>query len=271
MPVTNYYTVNGQIEGEQTSGGSGFRRYGRDGLGSVVTTFTPGSGTVENNYNNAPYGTQVTKTGTAGDPAFKWNGIWGYRQTGAASAAAYVRARHFDITSGRWTTVDPLWPRQRAYGYVLCSPVRIADPSGLSVECAAEAAAAFVAGFILCIGLSPCGACLAGAIALCAGSGVAFVGCLYEAAGLCFEWVCGEEGPACLAEGARAAAVAIAICEKGGCGFDNPPPPPTSGNPPPPPPNQNCFSTCATYPWNTPQHRQCMQRCGSGGSPPITP
>lgn len=127
MAVTNYYTVNGRILAESTGGVR--TTYGRDALGSTVSTFDS-TGAVQNTYRYSPYGTSLIKSGTASDPKFVWNGSSGYRTSRAVYAAVYVRARHYDRVSGRWSTVDALWPRKSAYGYVLCSPSLRTDPSG---------------------------------------------------------------------------------------------------------------------------------------------
>ena len=137
MPVTKYYTVNGRIQGERTGSG-GYRRYGTDALGSVTTTYTS-TGTVENTYRNAPYGTQVARTGAAADPSFIYNGSWGYRQTGATYPGIYVRRRHLSEATASWTTRDPRtrWAsRGRArgedpYAYAANAATQLVDPSGL--------------------------------------------------------------------------------------------------------------------------------------------
>ena len=128
MAVTNYYTVNGQIIGEGTAAG-GYRPYGHDALGSVVATYDS-TGSLENTYRNAPYGTQVEKTGTAADPCFLYNGGSGYRTTGRSYSPYYVRARHLDNETAQWTTVDALWPLQLPYLYAMASPATRTDLSG---------------------------------------------------------------------------------------------------------------------------------------------
>jgi len=40
-------------------------------------------------------------------------------------------ARHFGEEEGRWTTVDPMWPWEQSYGYVMCEPVNQSDRSGM--------------------------------------------------------------------------------------------------------------------------------------------
>lgn len=127
MAKTSYISSNGMIIGEMTSGV--MRAYGPDALGSVVATYTTGA--VENGYQYKPYGGTLAKTGVAADPAFLWNGGSGYRATTLTNSDYYVRRRKFSSTSGQWNTVDPMWPRQPAYGYVRGNPVRWRDPSGL--------------------------------------------------------------------------------------------------------------------------------------------
>src|SRR5579872_6621671 len=120
MPVTNYYTVNGGLIGEKTAGGSR-TDYLTDALGNVTATVNQ-SGQVVNTYRYKPYGA---------DPAFRWVGAQGYRQTGKKYSDVYVRARHYDSMTGRWTAKDPLWPRQSAYVYVGGRLTSITDVSGL--------------------------------------------------------------------------------------------------------------------------------------------
>jgi len=128
MPVTNYYTVNGQLIGESTNGVR--TQYIRDALGSVIAT-TDGAGNIQNTYRYTPYGGTTYKTGTAPDPKFLFAGTWGGRQTGRAHSEEYWRARHRSEPETTWTTVDPVWPVQLPYGYVSGSPIGRVDPNGL--------------------------------------------------------------------------------------------------------------------------------------------
>src|ERR1043165_5803734 len=107
MAVTNYYTVNGQIIGEKTAGGSRVD-YLTDALGSVIGTVNQ-SAQVVNTYRYKPYGSQLAKTGAGSDPSFQWVGEQGYRPTAKKWSDIYVRARHHDTIQGRWTTKDPLY------------------------------------------------------------------------------------------------------------------------------------------------------------------
>lgn len=133
MGVTNYYTVNGVILGEEDFGAGTARGYATDALGSVTNTVTSG-GLVQNTYRYKPYGAQLAKTGAAADPAFTWIGTLGYRSSTRSFGSEYVRARSFAPELARWTTVDARRllgsSRFSAYCYALCSPTSNVDPGG---------------------------------------------------------------------------------------------------------------------------------------------
>ncbi|RYG67372.1 hypothetical protein EON80_13690, partial [bacterium] len=61
---------------------------------------------------------------------------WGYVGTQGymrdSSERLYVRARHYRPATTRWTTVDPLWPDESAYGYASNVPAILTDSFGLS-------------------------------------------------------------------------------------------------------------------------------------------
>ena len=132
MAVTNYYSINGQIIGESTSGVR--TDYLTDALGSVTGTVNQ-SGVVVNTYRYKPYGDLLSKTGAGADPAFGWVGTQGYKQTQKKFSNFYVRARHYGSSQGRWTTVDPYKaPVQQyvtRYIYAMMNPIRLIDPTGL--------------------------------------------------------------------------------------------------------------------------------------------
>src|SRR5512135_3227648 len=94
MAVTNYYSVNGELIGEKV-GANARTDYLTDALGNVTATLNQ-SGAVVNTYRYKPYGAQLAKTGVGADPAFRWVGGQGYRQTGKKYSDVYVRARHYD-------------------------------------------------------------------------------------------------------------------------------------------------------------------------------
>ncbi|MDI9640040.1 hypothetical protein QM565_30490 [Geitlerinema splendidum] len=122
MAVTNYLSVDGQVYGHSVDGDpSKTTYYTLDALGSVVAT-TDNKGNVLNTYEYKPFSGEVLqKTGSAPDPRFMWNGSHGYRTTNLPQKqflTHYVRARHYQGMTAAWTSVDPLWPQEPAYGYV---------------------------------------------------------------------------------------------------------------------------------------------------------
>ena len=129
MALTTYLTVNGTIYSQKKSGAR--THFIHDALGSIAATINDG-GSVVNKYTYKPYGELLSKTGVGEDPRFLWVGGTGYRTTGRRWAEKYVRRRHYGEQQGMWTTVDPLWPEESAYGYVGGNPVNYVDPSGTS-------------------------------------------------------------------------------------------------------------------------------------------
>lgn len=127
MAVKNYCTMNGQLIGEYE--GTRSTDYILDGLGSVIATFRS-TGTIQNQYRYSGYGQQVYRSGTGTDPYFLWVGGWGYRTRGMV----YVRLRTYYEDAAVWTSVDPLWPDESAYGYVQSAPVSGVDPTGQSMD-----------------------------------------------------------------------------------------------------------------------------------------
>ena len=130
MPVTNYYTIDGQMIGYKTAAGR--KDFLTDALGSVTAEVDQTGATKTFDGRYQPYGGDLSSTGTRG--SYGWVGTWGYRETGLSSSSHYVRARHFSKTIGRWNTVDPLWPIESAYGYAGGRIINSVDPSGLQVK-----------------------------------------------------------------------------------------------------------------------------------------
>jgi RHS repeat-associated protein len=79
----------------------------------------------------APYGSQLKKTGVASDPLFRWVGAKGYRSTERMFSEIYIRARAYTSMTGRWTTVDPLWPAEPPFEYAKSCPAQNVDVTGL--------------------------------------------------------------------------------------------------------------------------------------------
>jgi RHS repeat-associated protein len=129
MPTTYYTSANGVLLGERTDTGPRID-YVLDALGSVVAA-------VDENLNTTytaaykPYGDVLSSTGTA--PRVTFVGSLNYDSAAGVPYAEYLAGARIGSTkSGRWTSIDPVWPRQSAYCYVLCNPVTWTDPTGLA-------------------------------------------------------------------------------------------------------------------------------------------
>jgi RHS repeat-associated protein len=127
-----YYSVNGEIIGEQTTGQERID-YLTDPLGNVTATIDQNA-KVLNRYTYKPFGEVLSKEGTAPDPKFLWVGAHGYRQTGKKYADVYVRARHYDTRTGRWTSKDPIGFQGSLYTYVIGNPISKIDYTGKQVD-----------------------------------------------------------------------------------------------------------------------------------------
>ena len=112
MGVTSYYTVNGEIIGE--NGPNGRIDYQVDALGSVVGTMNS-SGSAQKVYRYKPFGAVLNDSGPGAEPMFRWVGALGYRYSGLAQSDQYFRACHYGSSQGQWTTVDPTWPQEPPY------------------------------------------------------------------------------------------------------------------------------------------------------------
>ena len=129
MPVTSYISVGGRMISEVTDGV--ILDYVPDALGSIHSVIDQDANVVKT-MRYKPYGEVLSRSGTVADRHYQWVGSYGYRATFAPSSSHYVRARHYSATTGSWTTVDPLWPDESAYGYVGVRVTRSTDPSGES-------------------------------------------------------------------------------------------------------------------------------------------
>src|SRR5262249_46998048 len=75
---------------------------------------------------------QLAKTGAGADPAFRWVGRRGYRSSSAKYAGEYVRARHYSLEGGIWTSTEPiplLSPINKR-SYASASPVTLTARTG---------------------------------------------------------------------------------------------------------------------------------------------
>jgi RHS repeat-associated protein len=124
MPTTTFRTVNGRILGHNKAGVAS--EYLLDPLGSVIGTSTS-AGVVSNRTTYWPYG-EVRTGGVSSVTPFGFCGGWGYYTD--SSGSLYVRARYYRSSLTRWQTVDPLWPNESAYGYVVGRAIDGVDPLG---------------------------------------------------------------------------------------------------------------------------------------------
>jgi RHS repeat-associated protein len=130
MAMSVYYpTVAGEIVSENRNGVESF--YTPDTNGNTMRLRNV-NGTVTDEWTYWPYGEVRTRTGTTPTP-FTFGGVVGYYAEQLGNKF-YVRARYLQTFLARWLTVDPLWPREEAYGYVQSAPTWNIDPSGLGED-----------------------------------------------------------------------------------------------------------------------------------------
>jgi RHS repeat-associated protein len=129
VPVTNYYTVEGEILGESSAAGR--LDYLPDALGTVVSVVDQAKA-VQGSARYGPYGSVLVSIGV--QTVFGWVGIYGYRRAGLSRAEYYIRARHYGTGEGRWRSVDPFWPFEAAYSYATANPTTLVDPRGTEPE-----------------------------------------------------------------------------------------------------------------------------------------
>ena len=124
--VTTFSTVDARILDSETGGSESLLV--PDSLGSVVKVLDASGNQV---YDAAywPYG-EIRDSVGVNDTSWGYAGTWGYHFDTARRL--YDRARVFDPVTGRWYTVDPLWPNQLGFGYAGQDPVKFFDYLGLS-------------------------------------------------------------------------------------------------------------------------------------------
>ena len=120
-----FYTMNSQMMAYDEGGVT--KDFLTDHLGSITAEINQSqTRTYDTRY--SAYGRNNWSTGTG--CGFGWVGSYGYRETGLFHMSHYVRARHYSYLTGGWSTVDPLWPNESAYGYVGGTSTYSVDPSG---------------------------------------------------------------------------------------------------------------------------------------------
>ena len=104
--------------------------YLTDGLGSTMA-LVDSAGTVVNTYDYDVFGAVRTSTGSQANE-FKFTG----EQADSSTGMEYLRARYYDMETGRFLSRDPLTMSPSftgaAYAYVDSNPVIGTDPTGLA-------------------------------------------------------------------------------------------------------------------------------------------
>jgi RHS repeat-associated protein len=203
----------GEIRGGVATG------YVPDTQGSCIATVSGGVVTSTTDY--YPYGEVASSTGTNPSP-WGYIGLLGYFKD--ALNRLYVRARYLRNDLARWLTKDPLWPGQKAFGYVANLPTQYTDATGmaLNLPCLKAAVVGFLVGLALCT-LGWCLGCLVGGAGLCLGSGPGFPGCIVGVLQACWAFVCGEAVYACYSALLAATITIIVRCLS--TPLPDPPPP----------------------------------------------
>ena len=125
--VTTFSTVDAQILDSETGGSESLLV--PDPLGSVVWVLDASGNQLYDAWYWA-YGETRLSVGVNNTP-WGYGGTWGYHFD--MSRRLYIRARVLDPVTGRWYSVDSLWPRQLAYAYAGLSPCNHLDFFGTQV------------------------------------------------------------------------------------------------------------------------------------------
>jgi len=115
VATTYYYSIEGQILGQQVLGEAEGKDYLLDASGNLVGVYQGDYLKADASYD--AFG-NILDSWNISFYNFTWGGGHGYRQTGLAFSSVYVRARHYSNLDAGWTTRDPLWPSEMPYGYV---------------------------------------------------------------------------------------------------------------------------------------------------------
>jgi RHS repeat-associated protein len=109
--------------------GSTSNYYDADGLGSIIG-LSDSDGSYANSYSYLPFGERLSRTETIANP-FQYIGQLGI--TTDSTGLEFMRARFYDSSLGRFTTVDPIdidGEDTNFYRYVRNNPVSAIDPLG---------------------------------------------------------------------------------------------------------------------------------------------
>ncbi len=127
------YTPGGSLLYSIDLAGGAVRFYHFDRVGSTLF-LTDGGGSVSDAYAYDPYGVLLGHDGPSDQP-FIYVGRYGVRWE-PVGELYHMRARHFDPTTTRFLSRDPIWPVLRdpeslnPYQYAAQNPLRYIDPLG---------------------------------------------------------------------------------------------------------------------------------------------
>jgi len=141
-----YINVDGQPMSEIRGGV--VTEYVHDPLGNLIATNTS-VGIVTWTGDYWPYGESIISSGTKAN-SWGFCAAWGYYDDGYDNS--YVRRRILRRKLARWQTVDPLWPRESAYGYAEWRPNQWTDPTGRAILIPLLIGGAIIVGGALAIG-----------------------------------------------------------------------------------------------------------------------
>lgn len=113
-----------------------------DPLGSLVREISSGA-SLSSAFGFYPYGSPVLPMFSPPTIPFRYIAAWGYFFD--TNDRDYVRARELEKRLGRWMQTDPLWPGERAFGYVGGSPIQFVDPTGTAIPILVVAAVLYLA------------------------------------------------------------------------------------------------------------------------------
>jgi RHS repeat-associated protein len=122
----------GGLVSQRRSGATSF--YGFD-LQTSTRVLVSSAEQTTDAYDLKAFGEELAATGATTN-TLRYAGQFGYYRD--SDERLYVRARHLEVTRGRWSSRDPYgWvlDEPNAYAYVRNAPSRWADPTGLAVDC----------------------------------------------------------------------------------------------------------------------------------------
>jgi len=147
-----------------TNGGQSVKWYVYDGLGSVACELNP-NGTVAGRRVVDAYGMTRTTSGSGGKHGF----VGSLGHTTDETGLVYMRARHYDPTTGRFQSQDKAQDGENWFAYCNGDPVNYVDESGNELQVpqppgnkfasaissgANAALISLIAGFCYCLGMA---------------------------------------------------------------------------------------------------------------------